>query len=146
MSDSLLPTGELGLSTRLPLLPLAPPPPPPPLDSNVLPSTVGVDALSAVSPATAGAGDGGPSRLTAQQLEVAVLDRRRPKRAFRRVVGAALHTLLGDGQTGETEAPPPGHVPSHPAPGTPAGLGDPAAPDTAGGTPDTGEGHPQRDG
>lgn len=107
---------------------------------------VGVDALSAVSPATAGAGDGGPSRLTAQQLEVAVLDRRRPKRAFRRVVGAALHTLLGDGQTGETEAPPPGHVPSHPAPGTPAGLGDPAAPDTAGGTPDTGEAHPQSEG
>ncbi|MGY2003736.1 proteasome subunit alpha [Blastococcus sp. SYSU DS1024] len=106
---------------------------------------VGVDALSAVSPATAGSGDGGPSRLTAQQLEVAVLDRRRPKRAFRRVVGAALHTLLGDGETGAEGAqrPTSAHVPSHPAPGTPAGLGDPAAPDTAGGTTDSGEGHPQ---
>src|SRR5206468_5484445 len=40
---------------------------------------VGVRALSAVSPVTAGAGNGGPSQLTAQQLEVAVLDRRRPK-------------------------------------------------------------------
>src|SRR3569832_162688 len=50
---------------------------------------VGVRALSAVSPVTAGAGNGGPSQLTSEQLEVAVLDRRRPKRAFRRVVGAA---------------------------------------------------------
>ncbi|MGY1846327.1 MULTISPECIES: proteasome subunit alpha [unclassified Blastococcus] len=109
---------------------------------------VGVDALSAVSPATAGSGDGGPSRLTAQQLEVAVLDRRRPKRAFRRVVGTALHTLLGDGETGTegTQPPTSAHVPSHPAPGTPAGLGDPAAPDTAGGATDSGEGHPQSGG
>src|ERR687893_937495 len=57
---------------------------------------VGVRALSAVSPVTAGANNGGPSQLTGAQLEVAVLDRRRPKRAFRRVVGAALRTLLGD--------------------------------------------------
>src|SRR5947209_16812184 len=60
---------------------------------------VGVRALSAVSPATAGSGNGNgaaPTLLTAAQLEVAVLDRRRPKRAFRRVVGAALRPLLGD--------------------------------------------------
>src|SRR3954464_2029712 len=49
---------------------------------------VGVRALSAVSPVTAGSsGNGGPSQLTSKQLEVAVLDRRRPKRAFHRVVG-----------------------------------------------------------
>ncbi|TYP89113.1 proteasome subunit alpha [Blastococcus xanthinilyticus] len=109
---------------------------------------VGVDALSAVSPVTAGSGHGEHARLSAGQLEVAVLDRRRPKRAFRRVVGAALHTLLGDGQTdadGSGTATSP-HVPTHPQPGTPAGLGDPAAADTAGGVPDTGEGHPQTDG
>ncbi|MDK3254879.1 proteasome subunit alpha [Blastococcus capsensis] len=104
---------------------------------------VGVDALSAVSPATSGAGNGGPGRLDAQQLEVAVLDRRRPKRAFRRIVGAALHTLLGDGETGPAPSPAHTHTPSHPAPGTPAGLGDPAAPDTAGGAAHTGEAHPQ---
>src|SRR3954454_5896107 len=34
---------------------------------------VGVRALSAVSPATTGAGNGGPPRLAAEQLEVAVL-------------------------------------------------------------------------
>ena len=55
-----------------------------PLDEALM---VGVRALSAVSPAMSGGnGDGG--LLPAPQLEVAVLDRRRPKRAFRRVVGA----------------------------------------------------------
>jgi proteasome alpha subunit len=108
---------------------------------------VGVKALSAVSPVTAaGAGHGGPpggpTQLTGAQLEVAVLDRRRPKRAFRRVVGAALSRLLGDEATADTEAAAeteaaagaPAHAPSVSEPGTPPGLGDPANPDTAGGT------------
>ncbi len=108
---------------------------------------VGVRALSAVSPVTAGAGNGGQAQLSAQQLEVAVLDRRRPKRAFRRVVGAALRSLLdgGDGGEGAAEAAEGAtaahaHAPSVPQPGTPPGLGDPAAPDTAGGTESAGEG------
>ncbi|SEO85395.1 proteasome subunit alpha [Trujillonella endophytica] len=103
---------------------------------------VGVRALSAVSPAMANGG-GDAALLAAAQLEVAVLDRRRPKRAFRRVVGAALHALLGDGDDGAAdtgEAAPSAHAPSTPAPGTPPGLGDPAAPDTAGGTEGSGEG------
>ena len=97
--------------------------------------SVGVKALSAVSPVTAGSGNGASGRLTAAQLEVAVLDRRRPKRAFRRITGSALRTLLGD------ESPAPDareatseHLPSVPEPGTPPGLGDPSHPDTAGGT------------
>jgi proteasome alpha subunit len=99
---------------------------------------VGVKALSAVSPVTAGATNGGPTRLTAAQVEVAVLDRRRPKRAFRRVVGSALRTLLGDESPApdarEAEPNAAGHhAPSVPEPGTPPGLGDPANPDTAGG-------------
>ncbi|MCZ2825953.1 MULTISPECIES: proteasome subunit alpha [unclassified Modestobacter] len=99
---------------------------------------VGVRALSAVSPVTAANG-GAHDQLPAEQLEVAVLDRRRPKRAFRRVVGAALTNLLSDQQTATepTESPAEAaatHAPSAPAPGTPAGLGDPAAVDTAGGT------------
>jgi proteasome alpha subunit len=99
---------------------------------------VGVKALSAVSPVTAGgSGNGGPTQLTAEQLEVAVLDRRRPKRAFRRVVGAALHNLLADGE--DAEAPEPreaqtaAQTPSVAQPGTPAGLGAPSSPDTVGG-------------
>ncbi|MEV1284072.1 proteasome subunit alpha, partial [Modestobacter sp. NPDC049651] len=90
---------------------------------------VGVAALSSVSPAANGA------QLPAEQLEVAVLDRRRPKRAFRRVTGAALRALLTDGADAEPAAPAAAttaaHAPSAPMPGTPAGMGDPAAPDTA---------------
>jgi proteasome alpha subunit len=96
---------------------------------------VGVRALSAVSPVTAGSGNGGATTLTAAQLEVAVLDRRRPKRAFRRVTGAALHSLLGGkAAADEAETHTAAHAPSVPEPGTPPGLGDPANPDTAGGT------------
>jgi proteasome alpha subunit len=100
---------------------------------------VGVRALSAVSPAMANGN--GAERLHAEQIEVAVLDRRRPTRAFRRVVGTPLRTLLGD-EPGAPEAAEPAeeataaHAPSAPAPGTPAGLGD--APDTAGGGADRG--------
>jgi proteasome alpha subunit len=105
---------------------------------------VGVRALSAVSPVTAGSGNGGGAgRLTAAQLEVAVLDRRRPKRAFRRVVGSALRTLLGDEATPDSTEDAPARdavkAPSSPEPGTPPGLGDPANPDTIGGTDHTGD-------
>jgi proteasome alpha subunit len=103
---------------------------------------VGVRALSAVSPVTAGAGNGGQTQLTAAQLEVAVLDRRRPKRAFRRIVGAALRNVLGGDDTGGDDsgaAPEAGQTaakaPSVSEPGTPPGLGDPANPDTVGGAP-----------
>src|SRR6266536_2298195 len=60
-------------------------------------------------------GQGGKSRqLEARQLEVAVLDRRRPGRTFRRITGAALTGLLdegtagGDGAAGEEAAAEPG--------------------------------------
>jgi proteasome alpha subunit len=106
--------------------------------------TVGVKALSAVSPVTAGSsGNGGPAQLTSKQLEVAVLDRRRPKRAFRRIVGAALRSLLGE-EPGpaavEAATAAPAHAPSVPSPGTPAGLGAPDLPDTAGAAEGSGEG------
>jgi proteasome alpha subunit len=109
---------------------------------------VGVRALSAVSPVTAGgSGNGGPTQLSAEQLEVAVLDRRRPKRAFRRVVGAALRSLMDGEAAGPTADEPPvgetaahAHQATHAQPGTPAGLGDPSEPDTAGGTGGSGEG------
>ena len=105
---------------------------------------VGVRALSAVSPVTAGSGNGGATTLTAAQLEVAVLDRRRPKRAFRRVTGAALSSLLGGQEAApEAETPTAAHAPSVPEPGTPPGLGDPANPDTAGGTEHDGNGTPE---
>ncbi|MCW3842998.1 proteasome subunit alpha [Micromonospora yasonensis] len=62
-----------------------------------------VKALSSVG------GEGGASRtIAANQLEVAVLDRRRVGRTFRRITGAALTALL-DGEAADT-APAPGRA------------------------------------
>jgi proteasome alpha subunit len=45
-------------------------------------------------------GDAGkPRQLAGEQLEVAVLERTRPGRAFRRIMGAGLDRLLGEGGT-----------------------------------------------
>ncbi|GIF26199.1 proteasome alpha subunit [Actinoplanes tereljensis] len=58
-------------------------------------------------------GENGQTRtLAAKQLEVAVLDRRRKGRTFRRITGDTLTTLLGHGavpesELGETDAAPP---------------------------------------
>ncbi|MGR6320300.1 proteasome subunit alpha [Micromonospora soli] len=63
-----------------------------------------VKALSSVG------GEGGAARtIAANQLEVAVLDRRRVGRTFRRITGAALTALL-DGDTGADTAPAPGRA------------------------------------
>jgi proteasome alpha subunit len=59
-----------------------------------------VNALASVG------GEGGqPRTLTASQLEVAVLDRRRAGRTFRRIVGAALTALLETPPTETVELP-----------------------------------------
>jgi proteasome alpha subunit len=114
---------------------------------------VGVAALSTVSSATAANG-GGHDQMPAEQLEVAVLDRKRPKRAFRRIVGPALRALLSPDDAAARDAAatdepvhPHPHAPSAPAPGTPPGLGDPAAIDTVGGSVgDTDQDTPPQDG
>jgi proteasome alpha subunit len=54
---------------------------------------VAVKALSAGSPST-GTGPGASELLPANKLEVAVLERARPRRAFRRIAGAALDSLM----------------------------------------------------
>ena len=59
-----------------------------------------VNALASVG------GEGGqPRTLTSSQLEVAVLDRRRTGRTFRRIVGAALTALLETPPTETAELP-----------------------------------------
>jgi proteasome alpha subunit len=55
-------------------------------------------ALAAEALGSVGGENGNPRSLDAKQLEVAVLDRRRRGRAFRRITGAALITLLGGGK------------------------------------------------
>ncbi|HKT04577.1 MAG TPA: proteasome subunit alpha [Rugosimonospora sp.] len=63
--------------------------------------------LAVESLASVGGEGGNPRTMTASQLEVAVLDRHRPGRAFRRITGAALEALLAPPAAAEIEAPPP---------------------------------------
>ncbi|HEV7962956.1 MAG TPA: proteasome subunit alpha [Actinoplanes sp.] len=73
-----------------------------------------VEALSSV-----GGENGAKRELGASQLEVAVLDRQRKGRAFRRITGAALATLLGGGKdVPEKEVGEAGDA-APPAPGEP---------------------------
>jgi len=72
---------------------------------------IAVDALGSV-----GGTNGRPRDLPATQLEVAVLDRNRPRRKFKRIAGSALAALL----------PPGGGGPADPAPADtlPTGVDD----------------------
>jgi proteasome alpha subunit len=74
------------------------------------------DALSlAVRALGSVGGEGGAARqISASQMEVAVLDRERAGRAFRRITGAALSSLLS---TINQSSPPPA-APDAPSPGT----------------------------
>ncbi|SCL72597.1 proteasome alpha subunit [Micromonospora citrea] len=85
---------------------------------------VAVQALGSVG------GEGGAARtIAANQLEVAVLDRRRVGRTFRRVTGAALTALLDGGKGAEPEVSARPETPTAPAeeakkPTTSAGSAD----------------------
>ncbi len=71
---------------------------------------VAVAALGTVTPGgsaaagTATSGNGATRSLGVGQLEVAVLDRNRPGRAFRRITGAALTALLDTGESSDDPA------------------------------------------
>ncbi|MER5333610.1 proteasome subunit alpha [Micromonospora sp. NPDC002717] len=85
---------------------------------------VAVQALGSVG------GEGGASRtIAANQLEVAVLDRRRVGRTFRRITGAALTALLDGGKAEEPAVPARPETPTAPTgeagkPTTSAGSAD----------------------
>ncbi|WP_328476778.1 proteasome subunit alpha [Actinoplanes sp. NBC_00393] len=69
-------------------------------------------ALAAEALGSVGGENGQTRTLEAKQLEVAVLDRRRQGRAFRRIAGAALTTLLGhesvpEADLGDVDSAPP---------------------------------------
>jgi proteasome alpha subunit len=113
-------------------------------DDMPLPEAIqlAVEALASVG------GEGGqPRQIDPGQLEVAVLDRRRTGRTFRRITGAALTGLLAQGRPAEApaeaspEAPEAAGEPQMAEPGTtpadasPGGT-DPTAPT---GEPPTGE-------
>jgi proteasome alpha subunit len=76
-----------------------------------------VEALNSVG------GEGGqPRTLSANQLEVAVLDRNRSGRTFRRITGAALTALLERGSTPAEPAAPEGGAEATEAADAPAGA------------------------
>nr|WP_245941701.1 proteasome subunit alpha [Vallicoccus soli] len=92
-------------------------------------------ALRLAVEALGAAGDGGAARtLTAAQLEVALLDRSRPRRTFRRLTGAVLERLLGaDAPAAQGTAPD--DPAARPVPGPTALAGgpfEPAGPDEPG--------------
>jgi proteasome alpha subunit len=82
---------------------------------------------------------GAPRQLLSSQLEVAVLDRKRPQRKFRRVTGPRLDELLAastpppDGQAGAEE--PQGQQPERRPAGPPVGPTPPRPGERLGGTP-----------
>jgi proteasome alpha subunit len=66
--------------------------------------------LAVTALGSVGGEDGKPRALTVAQLEVAVLERNRPGRAFRRITGAPLADLVaaggGGARTSKTKTPP----------------------------------------
>ncbi|MEP7026135.1 MAG: proteasome subunit alpha, partial [Actinomycetota bacterium] len=86
------------------------------------------DALSAAIAALSGQSNGERPEITADQLEVAVLDRDRVHRKFRRLTGARLEALLAEIGTARSDGakadPPAGDAP---AAGKPA-ADEPAEP------------------
>jgi proteasome alpha subunit len=85
--------------------------------------------------ALAGPGNGDRAELTAAQLEVALLDRGRPHRAFRRLTGPRLEALLSEAIAGgkKTEAIEDGGAGQNGGEGAPP-SGDGGAADGANGT------------
>jgi proteasome alpha subunit len=92
-------------------------------------------AVRALGESGQAAGAEGPRRMAANQLEVAVLDRARPKRKFRRLTRARLEEVLGAAPADEPapapksedgERPPVGPEPPKPGSTDVGGSGGPA--------------------
>ena len=89
-------------------------------------------ALAVKALGSVGGENGAPRQIADKQLEVAVLDRNRPGRAFRRITGNALVALLGTAAAEPAarltrllpEPPPPSRPP-------PEAAAEPAAPEPA---------------
>jgi proteasome alpha subunit len=91
------------------------------------------DALSAALAALAAPGNGERPDMTASQLEVAVLDRSRPHRTFRRLQGARLEELLAESRPAGPGGPAESGGPAGDAPATgPSGPSGPSAPPATG--------------
>ena len=99
------------------------------------------EAFGAALAALTTTGNGERTELTATQLEVAILDRTRDHRAFRRIRAARLEELIADSRSADAKSTPaPGAPPSESAP-PPSGSASPAggsAPSACGSAPSGG--------
>jgi proteasome alpha subunit len=77
----------------------------------------GAIGIAVASLGTAGGADGAPRSLPASQLEVAVLDRTRGKRKFKRITGSTLSDLLPAASGEPAAEPAPADTPPHDANG-----------------------------
>jgi proteasome alpha subunit len=89
------------------------------------------EAFGAALAALAASGNGERGEMAATQLEVAILDRTRDHRTFRRIRAARLEELISESRSAgakaapaASEAPPPGSEGSEPATGPDAGSTD----------------------
>jgi proteasome alpha subunit len=90
------------------------------------------EAFAAALAALSATGNGERNEIAASQLEVAILDRAREHRTFRRIRGARLEELVSESRSADakTETPPEPEPPTGPATGPDAGSTD-----RGGGTP-----------
>jgi len=101
-------------------------------------------AFAAALGALSASGNGERTEMPASQLEVAILDRARDHRTFRRIRAARLEELIresrADSKTPETPDAPatPGTPPAPGTPGTPSTPGAPPTPGTTGASGTTG--------
>jgi len=97
------------------------------------------EAFTAALGALTVTGNGERTELAATQLEVAILDRTRDHRAFRRIRAARLEELIAESRSADAKSSP---APGTPAPGTPAAESAPPAagspPSAAGSAPPAG--------
>ncbi|HEX4088151.1 MAG TPA: proteasome subunit alpha [Trebonia sp.] len=90
-------------------------------------------AGSGAAAAAASAGNGAPTELTAAQLEVAILDRARAHRTFRRLQGPRLEELLAESRSASASASASTEATSAPEPpAAPSASDDPPTGPTAG--------------
>jgi proteasome alpha subunit len=86
---------------------------------------------AAASAAASTAGNGTPAELTAAQLEVAILDRARAHRTFRRLQGPRLEELIAESRSASAAEATPA-AGTTPAPGSAPASDDPPTGPTAG--------------
>jgi len=96
------------------------------------------EAFTAALAALQASGNGERNEIAATQLEVAILDRARDHRTFRRIRAARLEELIRESRADSKTPETPDTPATPPAPGTPSTPGAPPTPGTTGASGTTG--------